>query len=110
MNDMTETRKLLAHYVEDGSESAFRELVEAYVDLVYSTALRLVQGDSHRAEDVTQMVFVRLAQKAKTLAGDVSLGGWLHRDTCHVAATLMRGERRRQVRERQAAEMNALQD
>jgi len=110
MNDMTETRKLLARYVEDGSESAFRELVEAYIDLVYSTAIRLVEGDSHRAEDVTQMVFVRLTQKARTLVGEVSLGGWLHRDTCYVAATLMRSERRRQVRERHAVEMNALDD
>jgi RNA polymerase sigma factor (sigma-70 family) len=110
MNDMTETRTLLARYVEDGSEPAFRQLVESYIDLVYSTALRLVEEDSHRAEDVSQMVFVRLAQKARSLPGNVSLGGWLHRDTCHVAATLMRGERRRQVRERLAVEMNALED
>jgi hypothetical protein len=38
------------------------------------------------------------------------LGGWLHRRTWHVATTLMRNERRRQNRERQAAEMNTLQD
>jgi hypothetical protein len=38
------------------------------------------------------------------------LGGWLHRHTCFVAANTMRGERRRQSRERQAVEMNALQD
>jgi RNA polymerase sigma factor (sigma-70 family) len=107
---MTETRRLLREYVEEGSESAFRELVERYIDLVYSTALRLVDGDSHRAEDAAQSVFIRLTQKAKTLDKEVCLGGWLHRDTCHVAATLMRGERRRQIRERQAVEMNALHD
>ena len=110
MNTMTETRRLLREYVEAGSESAFRELVEGYIGLVYSTALRLVAEDAHRAEDVTQMVFVRLTHKAKTLDKEVSLGGWLHRDTCHVAATLMRGERRRQIREREAVEMNALSD
>jgi hypothetical protein len=38
------------------------------------------------------------------------LGGWLHRHTCFVAAKTMRGERRRQSRERQAVEMNALQN
>lgn len=107
---MTETRRLLREYVEGGSESAFRELVERYIDLVYSTALRLVAGDSHRAEDVAQMVFVRLTHNAKTLDTEVSLGGWLHRATCHVATTLMRGERRRQIRERQAVEMNALNE
>ena len=38
------------------------------------------------------------------------LGGWLHRHTCFVARTVLRGERRRQARERQAVEMNALTD
>jgi len=107
---MTETRTLLADYVQDGSEEAFRELVARYIGLVYSTALRFVCGDAHFAEDVTQAVFVHLARKARALRGEMMLGGWLHRDTCHVAATLMRGERRRQNRERQAMELQALQD
>jgi len=33
------------------------------------------------------------------------LGGWLHQDTCFVASKMLRGERRRQLRERQAAEL-----
>ena len=107
---MTDAQKLIAEYVKTGSEPAFRELVMRYVDLVYSTALRLVGGDAHLAEDVAQTVFVRLARKAGHLPGEVSMGGWLHRDTCYVAATIMRGERRRQIRERQAVEMNTLQN
>lgn len=105
---MTESQKLLAEYVGKGSEAAFRELVSRYVDLVYSTALRMVGGDAHRAQDVTQVVFIDLARQAPKLSSDSMLGGWLHRDTCFVAAKVMRGERRRQLRERQAAEMNAL--
>src|SRR2546429_1523696 len=107
---MTDNHNWLAEYVQTGSDAAFRELVIRYVDLVYSTALRLVGGDTHRAEDVAQMVFVNLDRVARTLPEDVKLGGWLHRDTCFTASTLMRGERRRQSRERQAAEMNALQN
>jgi len=107
---MTDNHNWLAEYVQTGSDAAFRELVTRYVDLVYSTALRLVGGDTHRAEDVAQTVFVNLARVARTLPEDVQLGGWLHRDTCFTASTLMRGERRRQSRERQAAEMNALQN
>ena len=107
---MTDNPNLLAEYVQTGSDATFRELVTRYVDLVYSTALRMVAGDTHRAEDVAQTVFLDLARVARTLPRDVKLGGWLHRDTCFVAANLMRGERRRQSRERQAVEMNALQN
>src|SRR6266550_6228901 len=107
---MTDNHNWLAEYVQTGSDASFRELVTRYVDLVYSTALRLVGGDTHRAEDVTQIVCVNLARGERTLPRDVKLGGWLHRDTCFTASTLMRGERRRQSRERQAAEMNALQN
>src|SRR5215203_6877779 len=106
----TETQELLAKFVKSGSESAFRELVTRYVDLVYSAAIRLVDGDTHRAEDVTQIVFADLAKMAGKLAASTTLGGWLHRHTCFVARTVMRGERRRQIRERQAAEMNALKN
>ncbi len=107
---MTDTQKLLADYAASGSETAFRDLVSRYVDLVYSAAIRLVNGDTHLAEDVTQIVFADLARLARTLSREVMLGGWLHRHTCFVASKTLRGERRRQERERQAVEMNALED
>ena len=107
---MIDTQELLANFVKNGSESAFRELVTRYLDLVYSTAVRLVDGDTHRAQDVSQVVFADLARMAAKLSGNTMLGGWLHRHTCFVARTMMRGERRRQARERQAAEMNAQDD
>jgi RNA polymerase sigma factor (sigma-70 family) len=107
---MTDSQQLLADYVRNGSEEAFRELVTRYLALVYSTAIRLVGGDTHRAEDVAQTVFVDLARKARTLPGDVMLAGWLHRDTCFVASKTLRSERRRQSRERLAVEMNSFQD
>jgi RNA polymerase sigma factor (sigma-70 family) len=107
---MNDSQKLLAEFVANGSEPAFRELVTRYAGLVCSTANRLVGGDLHLAQDVAQAVFVDLARKAHKLAPDVMLGGWLHRDTCFVAANLMRSERRRQFRERQAAAMNDMQD
>jgi RNA polymerase sigma factor (sigma-70 family) len=107
---MTDSQTLLREYAQSGSEPAFRELVARYLNFVYSTAARLVGGDCHLAEDATQTVFIHLAQKAHRLPNDVMIGGWLHRDTCNLASKMMRGQRRRQARERQAAEMNALQD
>ena len=108
--DMTESQKLLSQYAANGSEEAFRELVARFINLVYSTALRLVDGDTHRAQDVAQEVFMDLARLARGLSSKVMLGGWLHRHTCFIAAKTLRGERRRQDRERQATEMNALED
>ncbi len=107
---MTDSQLLLADYAARGSETAFRELVSRYLNLVYSTAVRLVGGDTHLAQDVAQSVFVDLARKARSLPRDVMLGGWLHRHTCFVASKTMRGERRRQVRERQVVAMNEQQD
>src|SRR5436853_668165 len=107
---MTESGQLLSEYARNGSEPAFRELATRYVDLVYSSALRLVDGDTHLAEDVTQTVFIDLARMARTLSPHIMLGGWLHRHTCFVAAKMLRGARRRQARERQAVEMNTVQD
>jgi RNA polymerase sigma factor (sigma-70 family) len=107
---MTDSRRLLADYVENGSEAAFRDLVMGYTDLVYSTAFRLVERDAQLAQDVAQTVFIDLARIGRTLSSEVMLGGWLHRHTRFVAANLMRSERRRKSRERQAAEMNTLQN
>src|SRR5215510_14195802 len=107
---MLETQQLLNQYVKDGSEEAFGELVKRYIDLVYSSAVRLFNRDTHLAEDVTQTVFLDLARLARTFSPNVMLGGWLHRHTCFVASKLMRSERRREQRERRSVEMNTLQD
>lgn len=106
---MKETRALLAEYVADGSEDAFRELVGRYLGLVYSTAVRLVGGDQHLAEDVAQIVFLDLARKAGSIGGEAMLGGWLYRRTCNVARPMMRAQHRRREREQEAVRMNRLE-
>ena len=107
---MTDRQNLLAASVGTGSEAAIRELLSRYVALVYSVAVRLVGGDTHLAQDVTQAVFMDLARKAQILPKEVLLGGRLHHHTVFVASTTLRGGRRRQHRERQAVEMNVQQD
>ncbi len=107
---MSETQQLLADYVENGSEEAFSQLVRNYVDFVYSSALRLVNGDAHLAQDITQSVFIDLARQARSLSSEVMLGGWLHRHTCFTARNAIRGETRRRNREREALDMNGEED
>src|SRR6266498_879069 len=66
---MTSDGELLRRYTETNSENAFAELVERHLNLVYSAALRQVNGDAHLAQDVAQTVFADLARKAASLAG-----------------------------------------
>ena len=95
--------QLLLEYVEKGSEPAFTRLVERHVDLVYSAALRRVGGDTHRAREVTQMVFADFARKAAKLTKHPLLAGWLHQSTRWAAAGLRRTELRRLANETAAA-------
>ena len=60
MNHRTD-QELLREYIGRRSETAFTELVRRHLDLVHSAALRMVR-DPHLAQDVTQAVFVALAQ------------------------------------------------
>ena len=108
---MTDSEKLLAEYVRENSDAAFGELVSRYLNLVCSTASRLVSNDAHFAQDVTQTVFTDLARMAHALSPNVMLGGWLHhRHTCFVASKMMRAERRRRARETEASAMHSQHD
>src|SRR5690349_9607181 len=99
---MRNGQELLADYVKHGSEAAFRDLVNQYINFVYSTALRIVCGDTLLAQDVVQTVFINLARKAASLSAEVRLGGWLHEHTFHVATKAFRTEGRRRAREEKA--------
>lgn len=93
--------ELLAEYAARRSESAFTQLVERYVALVHSAALRQV-GDAHLAQEVTQAVFILLARKAASLGGKNILAGWLCRTAHFAARDALKMERRRQRREHNA--------
>jgi RNA polymerase sigma factor (sigma-70 family) len=105
---MTSDGELLRRYADTGSEDAFTELVGRHLDLVYSAALRQVNGDAHLAHDVAQSVFTDLARKAAPLARRPTLTGWLYTSTHFAAAKAVRTERRRQAREQEAHTMQAL--
>jgi len=99
---------LLHRYVTERSEAAFTELVQQYIDMVYSAALRQVNNDPIAAEDVTQAVFTDLARKAPRLVRHTSLTGWLYTSTRYLSAKVRRTEHRRVVREQEAYAMNQL--
>jgi RNA polymerase sigma factor (sigma-70 family) len=104
MTAMTDS-ELLQQYAQTGSQEAFAELVSHHSNWIYSAALRLVRRRDW-AQDVTQAVFILLAQRAKKLITP-TLNGWLFNVTRYCAANILREENRRQKRERQAAIMNS---
>jgi RNA polymerase sigma factor (sigma-70 family) len=99
---------LLQRYVAARSEPAFAELVQQHIDLVYSAALRQLNGDATTAQDVTQAVFTALARNAPRLLRHVSLTGWLYTSTRYLSAKARRSEQRRAAREQEACTMNQL--
>src|SRR5437763_79087 len=105
---MATDAELLRSYAQNRSESAFTELVQRHIDLVYSAALREARGDASLAEDITQTVFVELAKKASKLIKHPTLAGWLYTCVRRMAANLRRSEDRRQGREQEAQIMNEL--
>lgn len=101
--------KLLRAYVDEGSESAFTELVSRYVGMVHASALRQT-GRPDLAEEVVQAVFILLARKAGSFDPQVLLGGWLFRSVRFAANDLLKAERRRQFRETIAFTMKEQED
>jgi RNA polymerase sigma factor (sigma-70 family) len=100
MHDATDM-DLLRQYAGGNSDTAFAALVSRHVNLVYSAALRKT-GNPHAAEEITQAVFIILAQKAGRIPGQTILPGWLYQAARLTASSFLRGEIRRVRREQEA--------
>lgn len=107
---MTDDAQLLARFGSKRDEDAFSELVSRHFDLVFSTALRQLNGDTHLAKDVAQTVFTDLARKARLLSRKVVLAGWLYEATRFASAKAVRTEQRRRAREQEALHMQELNE
>ena len=104
MDDMA----LLREYAARNSETAFETLVARRVNFVYSAALRQVR-DPRMAEEITQAVFIILAQKAGRITSQTNLAGWLFKTTRFVAIAEIRDAVKRREREREAHMQSEIQ-
>ena len=105
METMSETdSSLIAEFNARRSEAAFAALVRQHVHLVFATALRQV-GDSGAAEEITQNVFVALAQAAGKLGAHPTIAGWLHQTALNKSREWLRSELRRRKREQAAVNL-----
>ncbi len=92
----------LVFYASTRSPQALEDLVRRYLDLVYSTARRLV-GES-QADDVTQATFLVLLKKADRLDAR-TLPGWFVNTTRLAAKEALRSHATRSKHETRAATM-----
>jgi len=96
---------LIVEFNARRSEDAFAALVRQHVNLVFATALRQV-GKAGAAEEITQNVFVALAQAAGKLGSHPTIAGWLHRTALNKSREWLRGELRRRKREQIAVNLD----
>ncbi len=82
----------LIQQLRDGDEQAFKFLVETYQDMVFNTALGIVQNVED-AEDVAQEVFIKVFRSIDTFKGESKLSTWIYRITTSCALDLVRGKK-----------------
>jgi RNA polymerase sigma factor (sigma-70 family) len=68
----------LVAQLQQGSEVAFRTLVERYQDRIYRVIVSLLRSPEE-AEDVAQEVFVEVHQTIGRFRGEAALSTWLYR-------------------------------
>ncbi len=107
MTDMPDAE--LLEQFRNGSEDAFNVLVERYVALVHSVALRHT-ANPRDAQDISQAVFIVLARKAGALGRGTVLPGWLYHTARLTAANFQRAEARRVRREQEAFMQSTLEE
>jgi RNA polymerase sigma factor (sigma-70 family) len=89
LNELELIQKLRA-----GDELAFKSLVATYQDMVYNTALGVVQN-AEDAEDVAQEVFIQVYRSIDQFKGDARLSTWIYRITTTKALDHIRSRRRK---------------
>ena len=60
---------ILIEQLKHGNEAAFKTIVETWQDMVYNTALGIIQN-AEDAEDISQEVFVQVYESIHTFKGE----------------------------------------
>jgi len=64
--------------LQQGDEQAFKRLVDEWQDMVYNTAVGIVQNEDD-ADDITQDVFIQVYQSVSSFKGESKFSTWLYR-------------------------------
>ena len=82
--------------VQQGDRDAFRELYERYRDRVYNIIFYSI-GDELRAEDVLQIVFVKIYRGLPSFRFEASLATWIYRIALNESLNQQRGRRAQHI-------------
>jgi RNA polymerase sigma-70 factor (ECF subfamily) len=72
--------RILVEQLKQGDEAAFKTIVETWQNMVFNTALGIVQNPED-AEDIAQEVFVQVYQSISSFKGESKFSTWLYRIT-----------------------------
>ena len=70
----------LIEQLKKGDEQAYTKLVDEWQDMVYNTALGIVQN-ADDADDIAQEVFIQVYQSVSSFKGESKFSTWLYRIT-----------------------------
>ena len=79
---MTNKDQLIINKVLDGNTNAFAKLVDAYKDLVFSLAIKMVKN-REEAEEISQDTFIKAYKNLSKFKGDSKFSTWLYKITYH---------------------------
>ena len=95
--------EVLITQLKQGEQSAFTAVVELYQDMVYNTAVGIVQN-ADDADDITQEVFVQVYLSINSFKGESKLSTWLYR----IAITKALDHEKRKKRKKRFAFLESL--
>ncbi|HEX4923065.1 MAG TPA: RNA polymerase sigma factor [Bdellovibrionales bacterium] len=82
--------------VAGGSQKAFAQLFDRHSGKVLGYAMRLLGGDQIRAEDISQMAWMKVIKAAPSYKGSSSFVAWAYTIVRNTAFNELRAKRRRQ--------------
>src|SRR4030095_13860841 len=86
--------RILVEQLKQGDEAAFKQIVESWQNMVYNTALGILQN-AEDAEDVAQEVFVQVFESIKSFKAESKLSTWLYRITVSKSLDHLRKKKRK---------------
>lgn len=94
---------ILIEQLKRGDEAAFKTIVTTWQDMVYNTALGILQN-AEDAEDVAQEVFLQVYDSVSSFKGESKFSTWLYR----IAVTKSMDHIRRKKRKKRFAPVQRL--